>query len=703
MTRGLVLGLSLVVAVSPTWAQESAAVVPVAPASAPATATPAADPPTRVGRIALLDGPASFHPAPTAEWSPAALNYPVAPSTALWTDAGGRAELEFGAARVRLDADTEVDVVQLDNQNIVIAVPQGRVDISLNGRPSDEHYRVETPRGDLDLVEDGDYRIIAGSAVEGTRDAVFRGRLALNLASGPLIVSSGSEATLSIDTPPRAVVAAAVPDGFDGWSDQRDRTLFARPVPVAVRAVPGAAALGDYGTWRTVPQYGQVWTPTTVSATWAPYHDGHWAWIDPWGWTWVDDAPWGFAPFHYGRWIRYEDRWSWIPVAPGVGVGVVVRPAYSPALVAWVGDPAPLIVGAAIGAAVAWIALGPNEPWHPSYPCSPNYLRSVNQVNVSRNVINNITVINDNRRFTNVNYATVVPRDTFAGARPVAAAALAAHPGSGVAVGRVAMADPARVNLPAPVGAAHVGGPAAGARVPPAAALTMAHPAAASAAAFQAHQGHEPGGAPAAGQNPAAAAGAAPEAGQARPGAAAVLEHPAAAAAAGAAVGAAAGVAASHVMSGGRGAVAPTPAHPAAVTPSAPAAAPGGAAAPRTTPASGPATRAAVVPTPAATHAAPAAGGAPAHVANRPAARNAGGNHPFSGAQAARPAGQPANHQAAPRQPAFHQPAARQPAAQRPAVHQPAVHQPSHAAPPASAGQKGGSHPDEHRRRLPGE
>ena len=20
------------------------------------------------------------------------------------------------------------------------------------------------------------------------------------------------------------------------------------------------------------------------------------------GWTWVDDAPWGWAPYHYGRW-----------------------------------------------------------------------------------------------------------------------------------------------------------------------------------------------------------------------------------------------------------------------------------------------------------------------------------------------------------------------------------------------------------------
>ena len=40
---------------------------------------------------------------------------------------------------------------------------------------------------------------------------------------------------------------------------------------------------------------------------------GHWAWVRPWGWTWVDDAPWGFAPFHYGRWVYHRNAWCWAP------------------------------------------------------------------------------------------------------------------------------------------------------------------------------------------------------------------------------------------------------------------------------------------------------------------------------------------------------------------------------------------------------
>jgi len=72
-----------------------------------------------------------------------------------------------------------------------------------------------------------------------------------------------------------------------------------------------------------------VWYPSRVDADWAPYRNGHWAWIDPWGWTWVDDAPWGFAPFHYGRWAYVSNRWGWIP-GPRT-----YRAVYAPALVAF--------------------------------------------------------------------------------------------------------------------------------------------------------------------------------------------------------------------------------------------------------------------------------------------------------------------------------------------------------------------------------
>src|SRR5256885_9992154 len=32
-----------------------------------------------------------------------------------------------------------------------------------------------------------------------------------------------------------------------------------------------------------------------------------------WGWTWVDYSPWGFSPYHYGRWNYFGGRWGWCP------------------------------------------------------------------------------------------------------------------------------------------------------------------------------------------------------------------------------------------------------------------------------------------------------------------------------------------------------------------------------------------------------
>lgn len=39
------------------------------------------------------------------------------------------------------------------------------------------------------------------------------------------------------------------------------------------------------------PDYGPVWIPRTVTADWAPYQAGHWAWVAPWGWSWVGHEP----------------------------------------------------------------------------------------------------------------------------------------------------------------------------------------------------------------------------------------------------------------------------------------------------------------------------------------------------------------------------------------------------------------------------
>ncbi|WP_316810635.1 DUF6600 domain-containing protein [Pedobacter heparinus] len=72
--------------------------------------------------------------------------------------------------------------------------------------------------------------------------------------------------------------------------------------------------LSPYGTWIQDPQYGYVWRPDVEQGDFRPYYsNGRWA-MTEYGNTWVSNYDWGWAPFHYGRWVynRYNE-WVWIP------------------------------------------------------------------------------------------------------------------------------------------------------------------------------------------------------------------------------------------------------------------------------------------------------------------------------------------------------------------------------------------------------
>jgi hypothetical protein len=83
--------------------------------------------------------------------------------------------------------------------------------------------------------------------------------------------------------------------------------------------------LAPYGEWREDETYGTVWTPSTavVGADFQPYVTaGYWSYDN--GYVWVSDYSWGWAPFHYGRWVYVNGYgWSWIPGRRYAGAWVV--------------------------------------------------------------------------------------------------------------------------------------------------------------------------------------------------------------------------------------------------------------------------------------------------------------------------------------------------------------------------------------------
>jgi len=390
-----------------------------------------------VARLNYIHDPVSFQPAGESDWGPAVLNRPLTTGDRLWTDGGARAEMHIGSAAIRLDGNTGFSFLNLDDRTVQIELSEGTLNITVRRLDSDEIFEVDTPNQAFSILQPGVYRVQATEDGQTSIVTVRSGRGEVTGGGRTYTVNSGLSGTFyGTDSLEANIYRAGATDEFDDWCLQRDRRFErSQSARYVSPYVVGYEDLDEYGSWRADLSYGNVWFPR-VSAGWAPYRDGHWAWISPWGWTWVDDSPWGYAPFHYGRWASIRGNWGWIP-GP-----ISVRPVYAPALVVFIGGPS-FNLSIAIGGGrgdVGWFPLGPREVYVPGYNTSRTY---VNRVNISNTIVNTTVITNvynnraNNQYMRNVQYAnrrapggvTAVPPSVFSGSQPVARAAIRVRPG----------------------------------------------------------------------------------------------------------------------------------------------------------------------------------------------------------------------------------------------------------------------------------
>ncbi len=391
-----------------------------------------ADPPSRVARLAYISGAVSFSPAGENDWSEATINRPLGNGDRLWADDRARVEIQTNGSTLRMDGNTSVAVVNLDDRMTQLQLTQGRLLVRVRRLGANQVVEIDTPNLAFTVRRPGEYHISVDPRANATDIAVRSG-------SGD---AAGDGAAYRIDkrqalrfygTGLREYQSLAItrPDAFEVWSASRerqvDRSVAARYVSPDVL---GYQDLDAHGSWRRDPTYGNVWVPQRVAADWTPYRDGHWSWVDPWGWTWIDDAPWGFAVSHYGRWTNNQGTWAWVP-GP-----VRQRATYAPAVVGFVGGnnlQVPSSSGNVGG--VAWFPLAPREVYRPSYPVSRAYFENLNRSNtvVHTEVINNTYNVSNVSNVVYVNQrvagaVTAVPTTVFVQAQPVARSALRVTP-----------------------------------------------------------------------------------------------------------------------------------------------------------------------------------------------------------------------------------------------------------------------------------
>jgi len=369
------------------------------------------DPPARVGRLNFQQGTVSFSPAGDDNWYEAIPNRPLTTGDRLWADRNSRAEVYVGSSAVRLDELTSITMSELGDNTARITATQGNLQVRVRDDLAGGRFEVDTANAAMVVDTPGDFRIDVDPVAGTTQIAIASGNVTLfgeNGESTPLgahqqLTVYGRNLEVANGAPVRAA------SDFDRWVAERDRiddqSVSARYVS---RDIVGYQQLDADGDWQSDPNYGAVWYPRDVSADWAPYQNGQWVEVAPWGWTWIDAAPWGFAPTHYGRWTHIGPRWCWVPGRPHA------RPVFSPALVAFVGGTAAgMNANLAIGGGrngVGWFPLAPGEAWRPGFRASQRYVDEANRAAFDRRVAAR------NADFANrltPGAVTVVPVDTF--------------------------------------------------------------------------------------------------------------------------------------------------------------------------------------------------------------------------------------------------------------------------------------------------
>lgn len=430
----------------PAYAQ--ATPPPAPPGAAAPQSAEAGDPPARVGWLANLSGTVSFHAAGQDQWAAASQNYPFATGDAVWTQPQAQASVMVDASRLTLNGGSELTAQEIDQTTVTAVLSQGEVFLNLVAMKPGQSVVIETPRGTAQITSNGRYDLYAGDSSTPTYVTAVTGAVQFTGLGLDTAQTVGPQQTLVVSgsNPVQAQLGALQQDPFLTSMLQQ---IAPPPPPTAVAPPPvvsemtGATVLSQYGSWSSEPNTGTVWFPQ-VASSWVPYRDGRWAYVQPWGWTWVDNAPWGFAPFHYGRWSEFNGRWGWVPAPAEAGVAYAdYRPVYAPALVTFLGVAAGVATAAAFASGnIGWAPLGLREPYYPPYRVTPQYFSAYNRPyvqNYNQFYQRNVTVVNNRISYRNIEInngpqgpqgqdfarrgATFVPREAMLASRPIAGVA----------------------------------------------------------------------------------------------------------------------------------------------------------------------------------------------------------------------------------------------------------------------------------------
>ncbi len=309
----------------------------------------------RIVRLSEVQGTVQIDRAAGDGFDKAFMNLPVIEGSKVKTGKDGRAEIEFeDGSALRLAPSSEVAFTALslgnDGQKMsTVQLVSGTVYANL--QPKNAYGKEKA--GDEFVLNFGQESIAvpdpAHFRVELNADskavvAVFKGKVNATAPAGQIEIGEKHSATIdpakldatNDDAKKEAFVVAKnyETEPADAWdhqqSDYHDRYASAGGSSIASPYAYGMSDLNYYGSFMTVPGYGNVWQPYFIGANWSPFQDGGWAYYPGAGYVFASGYPWGWMPYRYGNWAfapgfgwiwqpGYANSWNAVPTVAGTG------------------------------------------------------------------------------------------------------------------------------------------------------------------------------------------------------------------------------------------------------------------------------------------------------------------------------------------------------------------------------------------------
>ncbi len=320
----------------------------------------------RIVRLSEVQGTVQIDRGAGDGFEKAFINLPIVEACKLKTGKDGRAEVEFeDGSALRLAPNSEVNFSRLglgdDGQKLdTVQLVSGTAYANLHPKNShDKKKKLQENSGDqfqlnfgtasLTVSETAHFRVELNGSNQATL-AVFKGKVDATSRSGRVDVaekhsatikledaqlakaSKSNEAVASENTPESGIEAenSSKSETFvvaknyeqepsDAWDQQQTEYHDRYATSGGSNNINspysyGMSDLNYYGSFMSLPGYGNVWQPYFIGANWSPFQDGAWAFYPGNGYMWVSGYPWGWMPYAYGSWAFAPGYgWVWEP------------------------------------------------------------------------------------------------------------------------------------------------------------------------------------------------------------------------------------------------------------------------------------------------------------------------------------------------------------------------------------------------------